>query len=223
MHAYSPLSEFETLIEDMLRTINAEKVMVAGSAEDLQNISPVDAYVIHGDANYYTVMNKLRRILDHAETVGSEFPLVLCLHTTWPFARRDHYQTPETIPDEFRHHHTHTLGVRMGHVLADAGGFKTVRGAFATREGGKHNGVLTALEDFMQDVPDLSLSIIPRNYGLGVLSTKTMARRIWPCIASELNDPTIARNEVKRLRQLYQPRHFQPVTNVVSYQAFKTA
>jgi len=220
--SHSLLSEFQSLAESMLWTINAQRVMVAGTPDsDLG--TPIDAYVVHGDANYYTVMMKLRQIRQRADNMGYTFPLVMCLNTLWPFARRDHYQAPESIPAQYCHSHTFSLGVRMGEPLADVGGFRTPRGAFAIREGGVRNGVLTAIEDFVHETPDLTFSTIPRHYGLSVITTRAMARKVWPCLAAEINDPTVIQAEAQRLRQLYQPRHGEVPTNVVLYSAYKTA
>ena len=69
------------------------------SLEALPDISGYDTVLIDGDHNWYTIFNELQLIEKHCKT----FPLVLLNDTGWPYARRDLYYNPDTIPSEFRH------------------------------------------------------------------------------------------------------------------------
>src|SRR5262245_38749543 len=56
------------------------------SLEALPDLPEVDAIVIDGDHNYYTVSNELRLI---GERYGEKLPLLMLHDVTWPHGRRD--------------------------------------------------------------------------------------------------------------------------------------
>ncbi len=62
----------------------------------------VDAALIDGDHNWYTVINEVRMLADKSEAQGHEFPLTLLHDVGWPYGRRDQYCDPDAIPDEYR-------------------------------------------------------------------------------------------------------------------------
>ena len=68
----------------------------------LSEIDDVDAALIDGDHNWYTVINELRMLAAKSEAQGREFPLTLLHDVGWPYGRRDQYCDPEAIPDEYR-------------------------------------------------------------------------------------------------------------------------
>jgi hypothetical protein len=179
------------------------------SVEWLNLMEVADAYILDGDHNYHTVLSELRTIRQRAAQWDRPMPLILIHDVIWPYARRDHYRNPEAIPEDKRHAHGAGLGVRMGQPLADAGGFHPGYGAFAIREGGPCNGVLTAIEDFKAETPDLWASVIPTAGGLCCLTNNATARRIWPHVAAITNDGTLAETEFARLRKLTEsgPHH----------------
>jgi hypothetical protein len=137
-------------------------------------LSEVDAWMIDGDHNYYTVLNELL-LADEASRRDGK-PLLAILHDTdWPCARRDMYYAPETIPAEHRHPHSYDAGVTLDNDgcllnrgMRGAGAF-----AWALRAGGPKNGVLTAIEDFLARAQtgdrELLYAHIPAVFGLGVL------------------------------------------------------
>ena len=93
----------------------------------------------------------------------------------WPWARRDLYYAPDQIPAPFRHPYDYHAGVVLDcPTLVPGRGFRG-EGQFAAaiREGGPRNGVLTAVEDFIDEVRESGRSIafaeIPAVFGLGIL------------------------------------------------------
>ena len=72
--------------------------------------------------------------------------MLVFLHDVhWPCARRDFYYAPERIPTEFRQPYDYEGGAVPGHsALVRGGGFRGAgQFAWAVREGGPQNGVLT--------------------------------------------------------------------------------
>jgi len=144
------------------------------SLDAIPALSGVDAWVIDGDHNHYTVSNELRMIDAACQRDG--LPLLAVLHDVgWPCARRDFYYAPERIPAQHRRPHSYDVGVTL-----DNPGFLANRGfrghggfAWALHEGGPDNGVLTAIEDFIaatnDDRRELGYAQIPGVFGLGVL------------------------------------------------------
>lgn len=144
------------------------------SLESFEEISGVDAWLIDGDHNWYTVYNELKNIHAHCRRDGK--PLLAFLHDIgWPSGRRDQYYAPDQIPDEFRHLHDYDGGALLDiDVLVPHRGFRGMgQFAFAVQEGGPRNGVLTAVEDFIEEVradgDGIAFAEIPAVFGLGVL------------------------------------------------------
>lgn len=71
---------------------------VAMSLDALPTIADIDAVLIDGDHNWYTVHEELRLIETGCTSRGRSFPLVLVHDIGWPYGRRDLYYDPETIP-----------------------------------------------------------------------------------------------------------------------------
>jgi predicted O-methyltransferase YrrM len=148
--------------------------VAAPSLEAMPALANIDAWMIDGDHNYYTVFNELR--LADAASRRDGKPLLAVLHdVAWPCARRDMYYAPETIPAEHRHAHSFEGGVTLGNdgVLLDRGMRGMGNFAWALRAGGPRNGVLTAIEDFIEQAQTedrlLLYAEIPAVFGLGVL------------------------------------------------------
>jgi hypothetical protein len=151
-----------------LRTLSEDHpeltVVETDSHSALAELPPVDAVVIDGDHNYYTVSEELRLIFEKA---GGRPPLVAFHDVCWPHARRDTYYAPERIPVE----HRQPLA-RDARLAPGVAGVAEVGIPFpwaAEREGGPQNGVLTAIEDFVAGQPGLRLAIVPAFFGLGIL------------------------------------------------------
>jgi hypothetical protein len=144
------------------------------SLHAIPELSGVDAWLIDGDHNWYTVYNELKNI--EAVTRRDGKPLLVFLHDiAWPWARRDLYYAPDQIPAIFRQPYDYDGGVLLGSVeLVPNRGFRGM-GQFAAAicEGGPRNGVLTAVEDFIEEVRDVGGNVafaeIPAVFGLGIL------------------------------------------------------
>jgi hypothetical protein len=125
-----------------------------------------DALVIDGDHNFWTVREELRLIGERAP--GAGLPLLLFHDVCWPHGRRDDYFDADQIPEDYR---LPVAGRRGGLVPGDpgirAGGLPYPRSA--EREGGEHNGVLTAVEEFVASREGLRLVVVPVFFGFGVV------------------------------------------------------
>lgn len=182
--------------------------LAAPSLEVMEDLEQVDAWVIDGDHNYYTVINELRRA-DRASRRDGK-PLLAFLHDIgWPCARRDFYYAPERIPAEHRQMFSHDVGVTLGYAGALPGrGFRG-HGSFAwaLQAGGPGNGVLTAVEDFIAEAEQdgtrmMCFANVPAVFGLGVLFDASapwadpLAQLVGPYHDNEL----IRKLEINRLR-----------------------
>ena len=90
----------------------------------------------------------------------------------WPYGRRDLYYAPLTIPEAYRQPYR-CAGMRLNSSgLHETGGLNAhMHNAVA--EGGAHNGVLTAVEDFLKTSTDsFQLAQVPGFYGLGILASQ---------------------------------------------------
>jgi hypothetical protein len=177
------------------------------SLEAMPNCKDVDAWVLDGDHNYYTVSNELRIADALAQRDGK--PLLAVLHDiSWPCARRDMYYAPDAIPAEHRHPHSYDAGVTIGDAGVRPGrGFRGAgQFAFALREGGPRNGVLTAIEDFIEvanrnDRP-LGFANIPAVFGLGILFdfSAPWAEKVAEIVQPYHNNALLASLELNRLK-----------------------
>jgi hypothetical protein len=176
----------------------------------MPGLADIDAWMIDGDHNYYTVFNELK-LADEASRRDGK-PLLAVLHDTdWPCARRDMYYAPETIPAEHRHPHSYDAGVTLGNdgCLSDRGMRGMGSFAWALRAGGPKNGVLTAIEDFMalaqSDADEgrmLLYAHIPAVFGLGVLfdADAEWAEDVAAIVVPYHENALIASLETNRLR-----------------------
>jgi hypothetical protein len=137
----------------------------ATSHEALHTIPPADAVIIDGDHNYYTVSEELRIIGERAKDAA--LPLILLHDVCWPHGRRDDYFAPDQIPAAYRQP-TVAGGTLFPGVTGVRAGGLLYRWP-AAREGGPRNGVLPAVEDWMEANDGLQLAIVPAFFGLGVV------------------------------------------------------
>jgi hypothetical protein len=176
------------------------------SLEAIDGLS-ADAWVVDGDHNWYTVYHELKAIERCCRRDGR--PLLVFLHDiAWPCARRDFYYAPDRIPEEYRQPYDYDGGVLLGQSqLVAHRGFRGMgQFAWALNEGGPRNGVLTAIEDFVEGVRgeggNLAFAQIPAVFGLGILFdtdaewSQDMAGLVIPFHESKL----LAALEENRLR-----------------------
>lgn len=180
-----PMPELYALAERESRLELIEKL----SAEAIPALPPLDAYVVDGDHNYYTVTEELTAI--ERVCADSGFPLVLFHDVCWPHGRRDSYYVPERIPAEHRQPLAHDVYLVPWSGETEPGvGLRY--DCVAAHEGGPANGVLTAIEDFIADRDGLSFARVPAFFGFAVL---------WPSDAEWA--PAVA--------QIVEPLHDHPV------------
>ena len=177
------------------------------SLEAFGHLSEVDAWVIDGDHNYYTVYNELLEIDQIAQRDGT--PLLAFLHDVgWPCARRDMYYAPDRIPQEHRHPYSYEDGVHVdtSAVLRDAGFRGRGQFAIAQQLGGPANGVLTAVEDFLARANTAERPLIyahvPAVFGLGVImdASAEWAEDLAGIFLPFHENPLVASLELNRLR-----------------------
>lgn len=136
------------------------------SLEALPELPAADAVIVDGDHNYHTVSEELR-LIDGRARDGGAFPFILCHDVSWPHARRDSYYALEQIPQEHRQ-----PTVEGGYVFPGDPGLKEgglIYNWPATTEGGPRNGVLTAVEDFLDGREELRFALVPAFFGLGLI------------------------------------------------------
>ncbi|TCT22869.1 GT2 family glycosyltransferase [Thiobaca trueperi] len=136
----------------------------------LWRLDDLDAVILDGDPNWYSVFHTLTLIGKTAAGAGRAFPLVFLSGIGWPYGRRDGYVEPELIPEGFRQP-WQRLGLMPGAPeLAPEVGLYADR-CHASVEGGVLNGVLTAVEDFLAQSAQSSLAMLtwPGWGGMGLL------------------------------------------------------
>ena len=176
------------------------EVIPETSHDALRSIQLPDALIIDGDHNYYTVSEDLRLIEERA--AETEIPLVLLHDVGWPHARRDSYFARERIPKEHRQ-------PAVGQPMLFPGEPEPVEKGLllynsARREGGPRNGVLTAVEDFFRERPELRFALVPVFFGLGILwhPNAPGAASLAKWLAPWDHDPVLARLEANRVYHL---------------------
>jgi hypothetical protein len=176
------------------------RLIPEASPEALSDLPQPEAIVLDGDHNHYTLSRELNSIAARASDTG--LPLMLIHDIGWPHARRDTYYAPERIPDEHRQPLAEDVLVAPGEEgTAPVGvGFAWA----AAREGGRANGVLTAVEEFMSQHEGLRLVTLPAFFGLGVLWPQGAQ---WADAVAEIagpwdGSPLLARLEEIRLAQI---------------------
>jgi hypothetical protein len=143
------------------------------SLQALPEIGPVDVALIDGDHNWYTVYNELELLRSTSQSARRATPLVICHDVCWPYGRRDLYYEPDTIPDEYRHQWKRSGIVPGQSALQGESGLNPGL-ANAIDEGGPRNGVMTAIEDFVEtaDQP-FEVTILPVLHGLALVSPRS--------------------------------------------------
>ena len=144
------------------------------SLEAFATLGPTDAWLVDGDHNWYTVYHELLGIDAASQRDGK--PMLVFLHDVgWPCARRDQYCAPDRIPAEFRQPYSYDGGMVPGEpgLVPDTGFRGAGSFAAALNEGGPRNGVLTAIEDFLErklaEGRELGFAEVPGVFGLGVV------------------------------------------------------
>lgn len=177
----------------------------------LLSIDLPDAMIIDGDHNYYTVSEELRIIGER--TNGHDIPLLIFHDVCWPHGRRDAYYSPDQIPDEKRQPMVEGGGIFPGEPGLVPGGLPYQWPA--AKEGGAGNGVLTAIEDFVDGRLNLRLAVIPVFFGVGIVWD---TGRPWSDAVARIVDP-VDRNPV--LERLEANRVFHLASQYVQRARFE--
>jgi hypothetical protein len=140
------------------------------SLDVLPDMGPVDVALIDGDHNWYTVNGELRLLQEAARSAERPTPLSICHDACWPYGRRDMYHDPETIPAEHRQPWERAGIVPGSSALVRDRGLNTGL-ANAREEGGPRNGVMSAIEDFIEAATEpLELTVLPVLHGLAIVA-----------------------------------------------------
>lgn len=131
-----------------------------------------DCIMIDADHNWYSVYHELAII--QKKNLLAKNGTIFLHDVCWPYARRDMYYDLSTVPVEFQQPSAKKGILRGVSELSDDPSLgKNASLWNAIHEGGERNGVLTAVEDFLRDYPDIYDFIsINREWGLGVLVRK---------------------------------------------------
>jgi cephalosporin hydroxylase len=139
------------------------------SLEVLPTLGPIDAALIDGDHNWYTVHNELRLLAESARRHGTDLPVLILHDVLWPYGRRDLYYAPERIPAEFRQP-WRRAGMNPGAKRLHPSKGLNPNMCNAEEEGGPRNGVMTALEDFLATHPGpVRRVVLPLYFGLAIV------------------------------------------------------
>ena len=195
---------------DTLRDLGARHAGVTllerFSPEVLADLQDADTYFVDGDHNWHTVLGELRAL--RPRLTDAQAPAIAILHDVhWPCARRDQYYDPQRIPADERQPYTYDDGIAPGNEGVDRHGFRGA-GVFAVaeREGGPRNGVLTAVDDFLEETPGLVHRIVPCVFGLGFLyaSSAPWADELDAYLAPYDRSPLLERLEENRIAMFLQ-------------------
>lgn len=212
--AIDPLPQ-PTLIELSERRPELE-LIAETSAVALRDMEMPDAVIIDGDHNYHTVSEELRWIGERS--AGADTPLLLFHDVVWPHGRRDAYYAPDRVPPEYQDSIVEGVGVFPGEPGVTSGGLPYKWAA--KREGGPRNGVLTAIEDFLDGRDRMHLAIVPMFFGLGVAWHRDApwADAVAALVAPWDRNPILARLEGNRTLQLTSNHRSRTEMNVMEGQ-----
>jgi cephalosporin hydroxylase len=185
LHVIDPVPEFDPREHE--REFRGRYVFhEALSLEVLPTLEPMDAALIDGDHNWYTVYHELKLLAASARRGGAPLPVLILHDVAWPYGRRDLYYAPEQIPEEFRQPYAQK-GMRPGNPgLIPRGGLNPTM-CNAEVEGGPRNGVMTAVDDFVAEYDrPLRRLCLPIYFGLAIVVEEERLKR-EPDLAAALD------------------------------------
>ena len=139
------------------------------SLDVLPTLGPIDAALIDGDHNWYTVYNELRLLAEGARRHGTDLPVLILHDVLWPYGRRDLYYAPERIPAQFRQPYARA-GMNPGARGLNRNWGLNPTLCNAEEEGGPRNGVMTALDDFIAEHRRaVRKLVLPIYFGLAIV------------------------------------------------------
>ena len=132
----------------------------------LPNLNDYGAIFLNDDPNWYTVYNELKFI----KKTNEEFPLVFICHNIFPHKRRDSYTNPNSIPKEFLNDFAKELNYH--NILIQDDFFHAIE------ENTSKNGVLTAIEDFIEENSSIGIMNLKFLNGMTILYPKNNISKI---------------------------------------------
>lgn len=217
--------QFEVLVVEpypspALRTLaeaGTVRLIEGKSPEALAPAGPCNVYLLDGDHNFETLSGELGALVE----VCDGRPFLALLHDVgWPNARRDMYYGPQdgassAVPGMCR-----TAGAVPENSGVAAWGFRG-EGEFsiAREEGGLRNGVLSAVEAFVESNDGYRFFRVPCLFGLGVLfpADAPWAAAIEAEMAPYHENPLLARMEENRLALFLEVLRLQDSLAVVKW------
>lgn len=163
---------------------------------------PADVVLLDGDHNWYTVHSELHLLFAHAAKAAAPPPLVLMHDVAWPYARRDMYYDPDSLGADQRHAYAYR-GLEPGSSELIEGGMNSML-ANASVEGGRKNGVLTGVEDFVSEIATpLKFHVLPFFNGLGILVPAERATPELDAVIASFTQPASLLQTVEALEEAH--------------------
>src|SRR4051794_26251993 len=101
LHVIDPVPEFDPTEHE--QAFPGQYVFHrAASLDVLGELPAMDAALIDGDHNWYTVRNELQLLADVARKESAPLPVMIMHDVGWPYGRRDLYYAPDRIPEDQR-------------------------------------------------------------------------------------------------------------------------
>ena len=168
LHSIDPLPAFDVkkMREEHKGYFHFHKDL---SLNVIAGLPKFEAALIDGDHNWYTVYNELCQISTLHEHNPDIFPVIFFHDIGWPYGRRDLYYSHTTIPEAFRQpFKCKGIQYNQSELSGDLGLNSSLNNA--EHEGGPRNGVLTAIEDFIeQSSIEFTFHKIPVYFGIGIM------------------------------------------------------
>jgi SAM-dependent methyltransferase len=169
VHAIDPLPDIDVAA---WQTEHGDRLVFhrSHSLNELGRIDAIDVAFIDGDHNWYTVIHELRLLELGARAAGRIPPLIALHDVDWPYARRDLYYDPESIPAAYRQPYERKgILPGQGELTHEGLNDHLLNGIY---EHSIRNGVRTAVEDFIAESDeDWQMFHVPGLSGLGVIVT----------------------------------------------------
>ena len=200
LHVIDPFPKYE--VEEWLAEYPNNLVFHrAPSLAVIGSIQGAEVVLIDGDHNWHTVFHELKRLEETVAGDPDRFPLVLLHDVGWPYARRDLYYEPDRIPSPDRHRYG-LGGLRPGREDLDPTGGLNGHLFNALHEGGPRNGVLTGVEDFVEEASfEVAFVDVPGINDLGILYATSLRQR-KPLVTDFIEDLTKSSELRHLLRQV---------------------
>ena len=145
-----------TIIEEN-KELNNMSFIKENPLNALPTLNNYDAIFLDDDPNWFTTYNELKII----KNSNDEFPLVFICNNIFPHKRRDTYSNPDCIPDEFKNDYSKTLTYDEINIYDNT--------YHAIEENNSKNGVLTAIEDFLDENKSINMMNIKLINGITIL------------------------------------------------------